>query len=309
MAKKSKDFIALRNFPVAQLKLLLSQATHFKSVLNRPNKHSPALRGKTIANLFFESSTRTRSAFEMACKLLGANVMNLTVSASSVNKGETILDTVRNLQALGVDGIIVRHDTAGVPQMIADNIDISVCNAGDGFNEHPTQGLLDVFTMLEHCKNLKGKRVTIVGDIKHSRVARSNIYALNKLGAEVTVCGPPSLMPMGIEALAVNVELDLKKALSKADFINVLRIQMERQRSGHLPSLREYNEVFGITARTLEFAPAHAILMHPGPINRGVEMSSEIVDGKRNVILDQVTNGVAARMAVLYYLMTGDHEA
>ena len=306
MAKQNKDFIALRNFPVTQLKLLLSQATHFKALFNRPNKQSPALRGKTIANLFFESSTRTRSAFEMASKMLGASVMNLTVSASSVNKGETILDTVRNLKALGIDCIIVRHDTAGVPQMIADNIDISVCNAGDGFNEHPTQGLLDIFTMLEHCKNLKGKKVTIVGDIKHSRVARSNIYGLNMLGAEVTVCGPPSLMPLGIAALGVTVEHDLKKALAKADFINVLRIQMERQKAGYLPSLREYNEVFGITAKTLEYAPQHAIVMHPGPINRGVEMSSEVVDSKRNVIMDQVTNGVAARMAVLYYLMTGD---
>ncbi len=305
MAKLGKDFIAIRDLPKAHLNYLLSQAKHFKTFFSRPNKQSPALRGKTIANIFFEPSTRTRSAFEMAGKMLGAGIMNLQMSATSINKGETIIDTVKNLHALGVDVLVVRHHIAGVPKMIADHIPIPVCNAGDGYNEHPTQGLLDIFTMLEHCKSLKDKHVTIVGDIKHSRVARSNIYGLTMLGAKVTVCGPPSLIPMGIESLGVKIETNLKKAITKADFINVLRIQIERQQSGHFPSLREYNEVFGITSHSLAYAPPHTIVMHPGPINRGVELSSEVIDSDRNVILDQVTNGIAVRMAVLFYLLTG----
>jgi len=264
---------------------------------------APALQGKIVTTLFYEPSTRTKNSFETAAKMLSASSSSIAASTSSAVKGETLIDTVKNLEAIGVNGIIVRHSMAGAPHLIARNISGSVINAGDGFNEHPTQALLDMFTMREKKGPIKGKKVVIVGDILHSRVARSNAWGLLKLGASVTLVGPPTLMPKGIEATGAKVSYNLDEAIKDADFVNVLRIQMERQQKGLFPSLIEYTKLFGITKERLEKARKDVVIMHPGPINRGVEISSDVADSSRSVILEQVTNGVAVRMAVLFLLM------
>ncbi len=303
MTLRSKHLLGLKELTAAEINLILDTAESMKEVLSRPIRSVPALQGKMITTLFYEPSTRTRSSFETAAKMLSASTNSVTTQASSIVKGETLIDTVKNLEAIGVNAIIIRHNMAGAPHLIAKNIKGSVINAGDGYNEHPTQALLDMFTMREKKGSLKGKKVVIVGDILHSRVARSNTWGLLKLGASVTLAGPPTLMPKGIEDTGVKVSYDLDEAVKDADFINVLRIQLERQQKGLFPSILEYHKLFGITEERLKLAKKDVTVMHPGPINRGVEISSEVADGPRNVILDQVTNGVAVRMAVLFLLL------
>lgn len=283
--------------------MILNQAVAFKEVIDRPVKKVPALVGKSIVTLFYEPSTRTRTSFGLAGKLLGADTINISVETSSVKKGETLIDTAENLQAMGVDAIVLRHPKSGAPHFLASRLKASVINAGDGRNEHPTQGLLDIFTMREMKGSLKNKKVVIVGDIAHSRVARSNIWGLKLLDAKIIVCGPQTLLPWDIKKMGVEVETDLDKALAGADFINVLRLQLERQAGGLFPSIREYHQLFGITAQRLKKAKPDVVVMHPGPMNRAVEISSEVADGPFNVILDQVKNGVAVRMALLYLLL------
>ncbi len=305
MALKSKDLLGLKELSLSDINLILDTAESMKEILSRPMRTAPALAGKIITALFCEPSTRTRTSFETAAKMLSASVSSITVAASSAVKGETLIDTARNLEAIGTNGIIIRHSMAGAPHLIAKNISGSVINAGDGYNEHPTQALLDMFTMREKKGPLKGKKVVIVGDILHSRVARSNTWGLLKSGASVTLVGPPTLMPKDIEATGAKISSNLDEALKDADFVNVLRIQLERQQKGLFPSLLEYTELFGITKERLKKAKKDIIVMHPGPINRGVEIASDIADGERSVILNQVTNGVAVRMAVLFLLMGG----
>lgn len=302
---KSKDLLGLCELPETDLNLILNTAASMKEVFMRPVRRVPPLIAKNIVTLFYEPSTRTRTSFHMAAKMLSANTSNIQASTSSIKKGETLIDTAKNLEAMGVDAIIIRHSMAGAPHLVAKNIKGSVINAGDGFNEHPTQGLLDIFTMREKRGDLKDKKVVIVGDILHSRVARSNIWGLKKLGAKITVVGPPSLIPKDIERLGIHVSYHLDKEIKDADFINVLRIQMERQEKGLFPSLEEYHKIFGINAAKLKKAKKDVVIMHPGPINRGVEISSDAADGPFNVILDQVQNGVAVRMAVLFLLLGG----
>lgn len=305
MALKSKDLLGLKELPLSDINLILDTAESMKEILSRPMRTAPALSGKIITALFSEPSTRTRTSFETAAKMLSASVSSITASASSAVKGETLIDTAKNLEAIGANGIIIRHSMAGAPHLIAKNISGSVINAGDGYNEHPTQALLDMFTMREKKGPLKGKKVVIVGDILHSRVARSNAWGLLKSGASVTLVAPPTLMPKGIEATGARVSHDLDDSLKDADFVNVLRIQLERQQKGLFPSILEYHELFGINRERLKKAKKDIIVMHPGPINRGVEISSDIADGDSSVILNQVTNGVAVRMAVLFLLMGG----
>ena len=276
-----------------------------KEVMTRPVRKVPALLGKNIVTLFYEPSTRTRTSFDVAAKNLSANTTNIGLAQSSVKKGETLIDTAKNLEVMGYDGVIIRHKMSGAPHLLAENIKGAVINAGDGCNEHPTQGLLDMFTMKEKKGDLAGKKVVIVGDIAHSRVARSNIWGLNKLGAKVVVVGPPTLIPIGITEMGCEVSYNLEKAISDADFINVLRIQLERQEEGLFPSVEEYHKLYGITVDRLKKCKPDVVVMHPGPINRGVEISSEVADGPYNVILEQVTNGVAVRMAVLFLLLSG----
>jgi len=303
MALKSKDLLGLKELSSGEINLILDTAESMKEVLSRPMRTAPALQGKIVTTLFYEPSTRTKNSFETAAKMLSASSNSIAASTSSAVKGETLIDTAKNLEAIGVNGIIVRHSMAGAPHLIAKNISGSVINAGDGFNEHPTQALLDMFTMREKKGPIKGKKVVIVGDILHSRVARSNAWGLLKLGASVTLVGPPTLMPKGIEATGAKVSYNLDEAIKDADFVNVLRIQMERQQKGLFPSLLEYTKLFGITKERLEKAKKDVVIMHPGPINRGVEISSDVADSSRSVILEQVTNGVAVRMAVLFLLM------
>lgn len=303
MALKSKDLLGLKELSSGEINLILDTAESMKEVLSRPMRTAPALQGKIVTTLFYEPSTRTKNSFETAAKMLSASSNSIAASASSAVKGETLIDTAKNLEAIGVNGIIVRHSMAGAPHLIAKNISGSVINAGDGFNEHPTQALLDMFTMREKKGPIKGKKVVIVGDILHSRVARSNAWGLLKLGASVTLVGPPTLMPKGIEATGAKISYNLDEAIKDADFVNVLRIQMERQQKGLFPSLLEYTKLFGITKERLEKARKDVVIMHPGPINRGVEISSDVADSSRSVILEQVTNGVAVRMAVLFLLM------
>ncbi len=295
--------LGLKYLSATEIKEILEQATYFKQLFNRPVKQVPTLKNKTLVSLFYEPSTRTKGSFDMAMKMLGAGSLNFAVNTSSVNKGETLVDTVKNLASMGVDGIIVRHSMAGVPELIAKNVDIPVINAGDGFNEHPTQALLDMFTMTEEKGYIEGKKVTIIGDIKHSRVVRSNIWGLSKLGAEVTVCGPASLIPHGIEEMGCKVVHKVEDAIKGADFINVLRVQFERQKGSYFPSSREYYHEYGITPSRVKLAKEDVLIMHPGPMNRGVEISTDVADGPYNVILEQVSNGVAIRMAVLYMLL------
>ncbi|MFA5034465.1 MAG: aspartate carbamoyltransferase catalytic subunit [Candidatus Margulisiibacteriota bacterium] len=302
---KNKDLLGLKDLSPEELQLILNTAVSMKEVLSRPIPKVPTLLGKHLVTLFYEPSTRTRTSFNMAAKALSANITNVALSSSSVSKGESLIDTVKNLEVMGMDAIIIRHNMAGAPHMLARNTQACVINAGDGCDEHPTQGLLDIFTMIEKKKTVKGKKVVIVGDIAHSRVAKSNIWGLNKLGAEVVVVGPPTLMPEGIENLGVRVAYDLDRELADADFINMLRIQRERMDKGFFPSIEEYAELYGLNAARMKKARPDVVVMHPGPINRGIEMTSEVADGPNTVVLEQVTNGVAVRTALLFLLLGG----
>ena len=303
-----KDLLALQPLSTEQIALILDTAEPFKEISERAIKKVPTLRGATIVNLFFEASTRTRLSFEFAEKRLSADAVNVASSGSSVSKGETLVDTARNLEAMRIDMVVVRHGASGAAQFLAERIESNVINAGDGTHEHPTQGLLDLLTLRDHCKRLAGLKVCIVGDVLHSRVARSNIWGLRKMGAEVAICGPRSLLPNGAESLGVTVFDRIEAAIEWADALNVLRLQLERMQGGYIPSLREYNRVFGVTRARLERAPRDILVLHPGPMNRGVEIDSDVADGPQSVILDQVTNGVAIRMAVLYLLAGGRPE-
>ena len=295
-----KDLLGLRELSAEEIRLILKTAESFREISLRPIKKVPALRGKTVVNLFFEPSTRTRTSFELAAKRLSADIVNISAQGSSLSKGETVLDTVRNLEALKVDILVIRHAAAGVPHLIARRAESSVINAGDGSHEHPTQALLDLFTIQEKRGRLEGLKVSIIGDIRHSRVARSNIWGLTKLGVRVTVCGPPPLIPPEIEQLGVHVTYRLEEAIQDADVLMLLRIQHERQEATLVPSLREYRLRYGIDRDRLAGAKPGVLIMHPGPVNRGVELDSAVADGPYSVILDQVTNGLAVRMAVLY---------
>lgn len=294
--------LGIKNITKEDIELIFETADNFKEVINRPIKKVPSLRDVTIANVFFENSTRTRLSFELAQKRLSADVVNFSASTSSLKKGETLLDTVNNILAMKVDMIVMRHASAGAPHFLSRHIKANIINAGDGTHEHPTQALLDAYSIREKIKTVKGKKIAIIGDILHSRVALSNIFALKKLGAEVMVCGPPTLMPRYIAKLGVKVEWDLHKALAWCDVANVLRIQLERQQLKYFPSLREYSLYYGINKKTLDKLKKDIVLMHPGPINRGVELSSDAADSHHSIILDQVENGVAIRMAVMYLL-------
>jgi aspartate carbamoyltransferase catalytic subunit len=303
MSKLSqRHLLGIKNITREDIELIFETADNFKEVINRPIKKVPSLRDVTIANVFFENSTRTRLSFELAQKRLSADVINFAASNSSVKKGETLLDTVNNILAMKVDMIVMRHASVGAPHFLARHIHANIVNAGDGTHEHPTQALLDAFSIREKLGEVSGKKVAIIGDILHSRVALSNIFALQKLGAKVMVCGPPTLLPKFIGKLGVQVEFEVKKALEWCDVANVLRIQLERQQIKYFPSLREYTLYYGITRKMLDKLKREIILMHPGPINRGVELSSDAADSKHSIILDQVENGVAVRMAVLYLL-------
>ena len=303
MTWKHKHLLGLADLSRQDIELILETAKSFKEVSNRDIKKVPALRGKTVVTLFFEPSTRTRISFELAAKRLSADTLNIAASVSSTSKGETLLDTARNIEAMSIDAMVVRHSSSGSVSLLAEGLKCSVVNAGDGCREHPTQALLDMFTLQEKFGRIEGLKVGIIGDILHSRVARSNIWGLTKLGAKVTVCGPATLMPRGIESLGVEVCYDLKKVLKQSDAVIALRLQKERQQDKFLPSMREYSRLFGINQAKLNEGSDHLIVMHPGPTNRGVELSADVADGKQSVILDQVTNGVAVRMAVLYLVL------
>ena len=299
-----KHLLGIKYLNRDDIELILETAAHFKGIINRPIKKVPSLRDITVANAFFENSTRTRLSFELAEKRLSADVINFSSSSSSVSKGETLLDTVNNLIAMKVDMVVMRHPNPGSAHFLANNVNACIINAGDGTHEHPTQALLDSFSMREALgtNDLQGKRIVIIGDILHSRVALSNIFCLKKLGAEVMVCGPATLIPRHIDSLGVIVEHKVEKALAWCDVANVLRIQLERQEAGYFPTLREYAMAFGVNRKRLEGANKPIIIMHPGPINRGVEIDSDVADSEHSIILDQVENGVAVRMAVLYLL-------
>jgi aspartate carbamoyltransferase catalytic subunit len=303
MTWKHKHLLGLAELSRQDIELVLETAKSFKEVSSRDIKKVPALRGKTVVTLFFEASTRTRISFELAAKRLSADTLNIAANVSSTSKGETLLDTARNIEAMNVDAMVVRHSSSGSVSLLAEGLKCSVVNAGDGCREHPTQALLDMFTLQEKFGRIEGLKVGIIGDILHSRVARSNIWGLTKLGAKVTVCGPATLMPRGIEAMGVDVCYDLKKVLKQSDAVIALRLQKERQQDKFLPSMREYSRLFGINQAKLSEGSDHLIVMHPGPTNRGVELSADVADGKQSVILDQVTNGVAVRMAVLYLVL------
>jgi len=303
-----KDLLGLEPLSAEQIRLILDTAEPFKEVSERAIKKVPTLRGKTIVNLFFESSTRTRISFEFAEKRLSADTVNVAAQGSSVSKGETLVDTARNLEAMRIDMVVIRHGASGAARFLAERIQSNVINAGDGTHEHPTQGLLDLLTIRDKLGRVQGAKVCICGDILHSRVARSNIWGLLKLGAEVAVCGPYSLLPRGIEDLGVTIFRRIEEAIEWADVLNVLRLQLERMNAGFIPSLREYYRVFGVTLERLERAPRELVILHPGPMNRGVEIDSRVADGPHSVILHQVTNGVAVRMAVLYLLAGGRPE-
>lgn len=303
-----KDLLALESLSSEQIRLILDTAEPFKEISERSIKKVPALRGSTIVNLFFENSTRTRISFEFAEKRLSADTVNVSSTGSSVSKGETLVDTARNLEAMRIDMVVIRHGASGAAQFLAERIESNVINAGDGTHEHPTQGLLDLLTLRDRLGDLTGKRICIVGDVLHSRVARSNIWGLKKMGAEVAVCGPRSLLPNAIEEFGVHVFERIEEAIEWSDALNVLRLQLERMTAGYIPSSREYNRVFGVSRERLERAPRDILILHPGPMNRGVEIDSDVADGPHSVILHQVTNGVAIRMAVLYLLAGGKPE-
>ncbi len=295
-----KDLLGLEYLSREEIEFILYTAEGFKEVTTRQIKKVPALRGKTVVNLFYEPSTRTRTSFELAAKRLSADVINIGIESSSVRKGETLIDTGKNIEALKIDIIVVRHSASGAPNILARSVGSSVVNAGDGWHEHPTQALLDMFTLKSKLGRLEGLNVSIIGDIAHSRVARSNIWGLTKLGANVTVCAPPMLIPDGVEKMGVKVTSDIDIALKDADAINVLRMQFERDGALAFPSKLEYFKQYGVTSERLKDCKKNIVVMHPGPINRGIEMSSEVADGANSVILEQVTNGIAVRMAVLY---------
>jgi aspartate carbamoyltransferase catalytic subunit len=297
-----KDLLGLEQLTAEQINLVLDTAVPLKEISERTIKKVPTLRGATIVNLFFEASTRTRISFEFAEKRMSADTVNVASSGSSVSKGETLVDTARNLEAMRIDMVVIRHPASGAAQFLAERIESNVINAGDGTHEHPTQGLLDLLTLRDHFGTLKGKKICLCGDVLHSRVARSNIWGLTKLGAEVAVCGPRSLLPNAIGEMGVTVFDRIETAIEWADALNVLRLQLERMQAGYIPSLREYNRVFGVTRERLDRAPRDVLILHPGPMNRGVEIDSDVADGPHSVILNQVTNGVAIRMAVLYLL-------
>ncbi|MFH0871806.1 MAG: aspartate carbamoyltransferase catalytic subunit [bacterium] len=302
---KAKDILGLEEMEAEDIQFILDTAESMKEVSDREIKKVPALRGRTMINLFYEPSTRTRTSFEIAGKRLSADVVNISTSSSSVVKGETLKDTGKNLMAMRPDILVIRHSAVGAPKILADALPIPVINAGDGAHEHPTQGLLDLFSIREKKKTLKGLKVAIVGDITHSRVARSNIHGMRKMGMEVRVAGPATLLPRYVERLGVEVYTDLDEAISGVDVIMMLRIQLERQGQGLFPSLREYSRLFGLNRARLEKAKEDVLIMHPGPMNRGVEISPEVADGPYSIILDQVTNGVAIRMAILFLLLGG----
>ncbi|MES2794920.1 MAG: aspartate carbamoyltransferase catalytic subunit [Bacteroidota bacterium] len=302
MSLSVKHLLGIKDLSLADINLILDTATEFKEVLNRPIKKVPSLRDITIANVFFENSTRTKLSFELAEKRLSADVINFSASGSSVKKGETLVDTVRNILAMKVDMIVMRHSSAGAAHFLSRNIDAQIVNAGDGTHEHPTQALLDAFSIREKLGSIEGKKIAIIGDIIHSRVALSNIFALKKLGAEVMLCGPATLLPKYIHEFGVKTTTNVKEALQWCDVANVLRIQLERQQIKYFPSLREYTQYFGINKQMLDQLDKEIVLMHPGPINRGVELSSDAADSHHSIILNQVENGVAVRMAVLYLL-------
>jgi aspartate carbamoyltransferase catalytic subunit len=297
-----KDLLGLAGMSRAQITSILDVAEPLKEISERAIKKVPTLRGMTVVNLFYEPSTRTRISFEFAEKRMSADTVNIAAAASSISKGETLVDTARNLEAMRIDMVVVRHPGSGAARFLAERIESNVINAGDGTHEHPTQGLLDILTLRDRLGTLEGKRVCIVGDVLHSRVARSNIWGLQAMGAEVAVCGPRSLLPVGIADFGVQVFDRVEAAIEWADALNVLRLQLERMQLGYIPSLREYNRVFGVTRARLEQAPRDLLILHPGPMNRGVEIDSDVADGPHSVILHQVTNGVAVRMAVLYLL-------
>lgn len=304
MAKtlSTRHLIGIKNINEDDIQLIFETADNFKDVINRPIKKVPSLRDITVANLFFESSTRTRVSFELAERRLSADTVNFAASSSSVSKGETLLDTVKNILAMKVDMVVMRHPAPGACVFLADRIPANIVNAGDGTHEHPTQALLDAFSLREKFGDLQGKKIAIIGDILHSRVALSNVFCLRKLGAHVRVCGPPTLIPKHYGELGVSVSHNIQETLEWCDAANVLRIQLERQNINFFPSLREYHQFFGITRERLERLNKEIVIMHPGPINRGVEISSDVADGAHSIILDQVENGVAVRMAVLYLL-------
>lgn len=297
-----RHLLGIKDLQPEDIDLIFKTADNFKDVINRPIKKTPSLRDLTVANIFFENSTRTRLSFELAEKRLSADVVNFAASSSSVSKGETLVDTVNNILAMKVDMVVMRHPNPGAARFLSEHIQASVINAGDGAHEHPTQALLDAFSIREKLGTVQGKKIVIVGDILHSRVALSNIFCLQKLGAQVKVCGPPTLIPRFISSLGVEVEYDLKKALQWCDVANMLRIQLERQDIKYFPSLREYIMQYGLTGQILRDLNKEIVIMHPGPINRGIEISSEVADGPYSIILNQVENGVAIRMAVLYLL-------
>jgi len=297
-----KDLVGLRDLSAEEIVMILDTAKTLKEVSARSIKKVPTLRGKTVVNFFFEPSTRTRASFEIAEKRLSADTLNISSSGSSIEKGESLLDTVRNIEALKADLIVMRHPASGAAHRVAEAISPGIINAGDGTNEHPTQALLDIFTLREKRGHIKGLKVAFIGDILHSRVARSNIWALTKLGAEVSVCGPKTLLPPHLEEFGVRVTSNIDEILPDLDAINILRIQLERQKEPFFPSVREYAKCFGITKERLKHAKEDLVIMHPGPINRGIEIADDVVHGEHSVILDQVTNGIAVRMAVLYLL-------
>ena len=306
MIIKRKDLLGLEDLSAEEILGILDVAAKFRSVFDRPVRKVPIMRGKTVVNLFHEPSTRTRISFELAEKRLSADIINFSSATSSLRKGETLRDTAENLAAMKIDMLIVRHRSSGSARYLAGVLEGSVINAGDGTHEHPTQGLLDLMTIRQRLGDLRGRKVTIIGDITHSRVARSDIWGLTKLGAEVTLCGPPTMMPTAIDRLGVKVEYDLRRAVRGADVLNVLRIQLERHSNQSFPSNREYHRMFGITPAIVRLLEPVCFIMHPGPMNRDVEISSDVADGPRQVILDQVANGVAVRMAIIYLLSGGD---
>lgn len=306
MIIQQKDVLGLEDMSAEEILGVLDIANRFRAVFDRPVRSVPIMRGRTVVNFFHEPSTRTRISFELAEKRLSADIINFSSATSSFTKGETLRDTAENLAAMKIDMLVVRHSSSGAARYLARVLDCSVINAGDGAHEHPTQGLLDIMTMRQRLGDLRGKKVTIIGDITHSRVARSNIWGLTKLGAEVTLCGPPTMIPGGLDKLGAKIEYDLKKAVADADVLNVLRIQLERHSSKSFPGNREYNRVYGITEEVVRGLKPDAFIMHPGPMNRDVEIASEVADGPRQVILDQVANGVAVRMALIYLLSGGD---
>lgn len=302
MSLSVKHLLGIKDLKKEDIELILHTASNFKDVLQRPIKKVPTLRDTTIVNLFYENSTRTRISFELAEKRLSADTINFAASSSSVSKGETLIDTVNNVLSMKVDMVVMRHSATGAPHFLSRHIQASVVNAGDGINEHPTQALLDAYSIKEKLGSLEGKKIALIGDIMHSRVALSNIYLLTKMGAEVEVCGPPTLIPKHIEHLGVRVSYDLKKTLQWCDVANVLRIQLERQHKPLFSSLREYNLYYGVSRQLVDSLDKEILIMHPGPINRGVELNSDVADSGQSIILDQVENGVAVRMAVLYLL-------